>query len=472
MFCTSRVWFAFSPHLGVFLIKKDHAQKQLPKLPKKIKNMSITPELAETKSAKEQPPKESLEKILGLNATRSHYKEELVPFDQINVLPQGRKTFDVEELHNLSDSIAEEGLIQPPLIIRFDSEAAEKYLFVINGLWGTQIRLADLKPTTDKEDFEKQVYYILVAGERRYRSMKILQDVGCSECQETYGEGNCYSRHFEDHPDMLEARVGENVAPIQAIYRQASENIHNSLPPHEEADYYNHILTLVRIARPEYPLSKFAKKVGRSESKIRDSLRYTNLPSEVKSAVEGGHLPYGMAVEIARMAEQKVEPDDINFYTKRAMAGNLRVDDFKKTIMDYLRNRSSGQVSLLDLFSAEQIQSLEKLKIKKVVEKEIIKAMWSWIYYFSKVNALFEDGKLGEEESPFSSRSPIKVFRRLLAEQQRLMPHLKSVTSRRIYEETAAQLESQIETVAAIVETYEMHGIIIEDATSDNLGVT
>lgn len=197
--------------------------------------------------------------------------------------------------------------------------------------------------------------------------MKILQTVGCSECQETYGEGNCYNRHFAEHPDMLEARVGENVAPIQAIYRQASENIHNSLPPHEEADYYHHIFTLVKIARPDYPLAKFAKKVGRSESKVRDSLRYTGLPPDIKSAVEQGHLAYGMAVEIARMAELKVGEEDMDFYTKKAMGGNIRVEDFKKTIAEYLRNRSSGQASLLDLFSAEQMQSLERLKIKKVV---------------------------------------------------------------------------------------------------------
>ena len=200
--------------------------------------MPITPEKVEGQPAakKEQIPQESLDKILGLSASRSHYAEELVPFDQVNVLPQGRKTFDEDELHNLSDSIAEEGLIQPPLIIRFDPEAAEKYLFVINGLWGTKIRLENLKPTiqqsNDTDSPTDPVYYILVAGERRYRSMKILQTVGCSECQETYGEGNCYNRHFAEHPDMLEARVGENVAPIQAIYRQASENIHNSLPPH------------------------------------------------------------------------------------------------------------------------------------------------------------------------------------------------------------------------------------------------
>lgn len=446
--------------------------------------MSITPEKVETRPAqnKEPIPQESLEKMLGLSASRSHYGEELVPFDQVNVLPQGRKTFDEGELHNLSDSIAEEGLIQPPLIIRFDPEAANKYLFVINGLWGTKIKLTDLKPTsTHSSDTpansaegdvsqDKTVYYILVAGERRYRSMKILQTVGCSECQETYGPGNCYNRHFAEHPDMLEARVGENVAPIQAIYRQASENIHNSLPPHEEADYYNHIFTLVRIARPDYPLTKFAKKVGRSESKVRDALRYTNLPPEIKTAVEEGNLAYGMAVEIARMAEQKVGEEDIGFYTKRAMAGNLRVDDFKKTIAEYLRNRSSGQVSLLDLFSAEQIEALGKLKIKKVVEKEIVKAIWSWIYYFSKVNSLFESGKLGEQDSPFSSGSPIKIFRRLLAEQERLLPHLQTVTSHRVFDEISAKLANQVEAVSEIIKTYEEHGLIIDDETTAQIG--
>jgi len=437
--------------------------------------MSITPEKVEGQPAtkKEPIPHESLDKILGLSASRSHYAEELVPFDQVNVLPQGRKTFDEDELHNLSDSIAEEGLIQPPLIIRFDPEAAEKYLFVINGLWGTKIRLENLKPTiqqsNDTNSPSDPVYYILVAGERRYRSMKILQSVGCSECQETYGEGNCYNRHFAEHPDMLEARVGENVAPIQAIYRQASENIHNSLPPHEEADYYHHIFTLVKIARPDYPLAKFAKKVGRSESKVRDSLRYTNLPPDIKSAVEEGHLAYGMAVEIARMAELKVGEEDMDFYTKKAMGGNIRVEDFKKTIADYLRNRSSGQASLLDLFSAEQMQSLERLKIKKVVEKEIVKAIWSWIYYFSKVNGLFEDGKLGLEDSPFSSGSPIKILRRLLGEIERLMPHLKEVTSKRVYAEISASVEIQVETVTSIIATYEQYGLIIDDETTSRI---
>ncbi len=418
-----------------------------------------------------QAETDSLEKILGLNANRSHYAEELVPFDKVNVLPQGRKTFDPEELHNLSDSIAEEGLIQPPLIIQFDPEAAEKYLIVINAIHNSRIKLADLKPFQSREDFEQQVYYILVAGERRYRSMKMLREDGCSECQEIYGKGECYSRHFSDHPDMLEARVGINVAPIQAIYRQASENIHNSLPPHEEADYYNHIFRLVRIAKPEYPLTKFAKKVGRSESKIRDALRYTGLPPEIKDGVEKGQIPYGMAVEIARLAELKVGEDDIDFYTKRALGGNLKVEDFKKLIADFLRNRSSGQASLLDLFSAEQMQALERLKIKKVVEKEIVKAIWSWIYYFSKVNSLFEDGKLGLEDSPFSAGSPIKILRRLLAEQERLMPHLQAVASKKVCEEISASIGEQVTIITEIVATYETHGLIIDDGTNTRLPI-
>ena len=115
------------------------------------------------------------------------------------------------------------------------------------------------------------------------------------------------------------------------------------------------------------------------------------------------------------------------------------------------------------------MQSLERLKIKKVVEKEIVKAIWSWIYYFSKVNGLFEDGKLGLEDSPFSSGSPIKILRRLLGEIERLMPHLKEVTSKRVYAEISASVEIQVETVTSIIATYEQYGLIIDDETTSRI---
>jgi len=78
------------------------------------------------------------------------------------------------------------------------------------------------------------------------------------------------------------------------------------------------------------------------------------------------------------------------------------------------------------------------------------------------------DFNLGKD-SPFSSGSPIKILRRLLDEIERLLPHLKEVTSKRVYAEISASVEIQVETVTSIIATYEQYGLIIDDETTSRI---
>lgn len=57
--------------------------------------------------------------------------------------------------------------------------------------------------------------------------------------------------------------------------------------------------------------------------------------------------------------------------------------------------------------------------IKQTVAKELVQAVWQFMYYFERVNTLYEEGKLGGEHALFSEASPLRVFRKLVRELER-----------------------------------------------------
>lgn len=358
---------------------------------------------------------ENFASVLGLQEGEYNveYERRFLPFSSINVLPQGRKTFDDEGLRLLADDIADKKLLSLPLVATFNGANAEQYLAVINELWGTKFDIQTLTPHI--EDDGTQTFNILLAGERRLRACKMILADG--RYQAKFGR------------DDLFVTYATNLPPMEAIFMQASENTYMSIPAHEEAVYYSEMFRVIRMADPEFPLAKFARRVGRSADKVRDALKFTMLPEEIQDNVRNGELSYGVAVEIARLAEAQVG-EDMEFYTKRALTGKYQVKEFKKLIDDYFLKKNAGQQSLFEVFTGEQLDAARRNSIRKVVQKEIIFGLWSFIYYFEHVIKLFENGQLGLEDSPFSTGSPVRLFNRLVQTQQRLLPHLEGVLSK------------------------------------------
>ena len=189
-------------------------------------------------------------KISGVDAPVAGRLE--VDIDSIRPNPkQPRSIFDDDELNELSASIREIGILQPPVVRRI----------------------------TDNQ-------YELIMGERRLRASKLA---GLRRIP-------VIIRETSDNELLREALV---------------ENIHRSnLNSLEEAAAYNQMLTDFGFTHDE-----LAKRIGRSRPVISNTLRLLNLPASVQKklssgAISAGHaralLGLSDATEIERIANRIV----------------------------------------------------------------------------------------------------------------------------------------------------------------------
>ena len=146
---------------------------------------------------------------------------------------QPRKTFDQENLEELTNSIKERGVIQP-IIVRNSQDHTDKYE--------------------------------IIAGERRWIA---AQNAGLHEIPVVITEA--------DDLKSLEFAIVENVQ-------------RHDLNSIEEANGYQKL-----IDQFGYDQEKVAKFIGKSRSHISNCLRLLTLPKEVISLIENGNLSQGHA---------------------------------------------------------------------------------------------------------------------------------------------------------------------------------
>ncbi len=142
---------------------------------------------------------------------------------------QPRKNFDLETLKTLSDSIKENGVLQPLLVRTLPD--------------GT---------------------YQIVAGERRWRAAKMA---GLSEVP-------VYIRELTD-------RQAQQIALIENLQRE-------NLNPIEEANGYKELMENYSMTQDEV-----AKVVGKARSSVANSLRLLSLPPVIAEMVENNELSVG-----------------------------------------------------------------------------------------------------------------------------------------------------------------------------------
>ncbi len=146
---------------------------------------------------------------------------------------QPRQHFDDEALDSLTDSIRENGVLQPIIVRRHPDRPSE---------------------------------YEIIAGERRWRASQkaLLHEVPV------------VIREFSDS-QALEVAIVEN------IQRQ-------DLSPLEEAEGYRRLMDEFSHTQED-----LGRVVGKSRSHIANMLRLLTLPDQVKSFLEAGHLSAGHA---------------------------------------------------------------------------------------------------------------------------------------------------------------------------------
>ncbi len=194
-----------------------------------------------------------------------------VPIESVRPNPdQPRRAFTQEALQELSDSIAEKGIIQP-LIVRPDPEQS--------GL------------------------FQIVAGERRWRAAQMAQ----------LHEVPVLVRDFDD-TEVLEVAIIENIqrADLNAV---------------EEAMGYRQLMD-----RFNHTQDRLAEALGKSRSHIANLLRLLTLPEEVQNFLRDGKLSAGHAralvgredaADIARNAIRKgLSVRDVEKLTRKKTGGN------------------------------------------------------------------------------------------------------------------------------------------------------
>lgn len=158
---------------------------------------------------------------------------------------QPRHEFAQDELQELSDSIKENGILQPPLI----------------------------------EDAGDGTFYI-IAGERRTRAAKMA---GLEKIPVQLGK-------FNDVKKL-------EVALIENIQRE-------NLNPIDEATAYYKLMEIGELSQDEV-----AKRVGKKRSTVANALRLLKLPEDMQSALVSGQITSGHAraiLSVVDSAEQRI----------------------------------------------------------------------------------------------------------------------------------------------------------------------
>jgi ParB family transcriptional regulator, chromosome partitioning protein len=164
-----------------------------------------------------------------------------VPLDRIRPCPlQPRKDFPAESLRELADSIREQGIVQP-LVVR-----------------------------------ERDGYFELIAGERRWRAAQLLQ--------------------LPEVPVIVRQADDRAVLELSLIENLQRENL-NAI---EEAHGYAQLAEQFQLTQED-----IAAKVGKGRVAVANALRLLKLPATLQNFVRDGRLSVGHAKVILGLANEK-----------------------------------------------------------------------------------------------------------------------------------------------------------------------
>jgi len=134
--------------------------------------------------------------------------------------------------------------------------------------------------------------------------------------------GHCRSRAFRMlGRKTIPARLFRHLDKETFLSIQISENTYQPVPPHEAAEKYHELYTRLNEKYGEFPLRKLSKVIGRSESALRDAMRFVRLNQKVKEYIKDGVLPYGAGVLLSEVDDSEAQ----NQMAVRAILTNTKV---------------------------------------------------------------------------------------------------------------------------------------------------
>jgi ParB family chromosome partitioning protein len=191
---------------------------------------------------------------------------------------QPRTEFIEDELAELAESIRQQGVLQPLLV---------------------------------RKDPNDENSYQLIAGERRLRASKRVENKTVP----------CIVLDAEES-QMLEIALIENIQ-------------RSNLNPVEESRAYRLMSEQSNLTQDQ-----IAKKVGKSRAAIANSIRLLNLPKDALEALEQGQITVGHAKLILSVDDQFQQ----NGLTQHIIVDDLSVRETEKFIQEYLKHDKTNAV--------------------------------------------------------------------------------------------------------------------------------
>lgn len=209
-----------------------------------------------------------------------------IPPETIRVLRQMRTKMSTEGLEELALSIKQSGQINPGIVVGLARSEAAKYLNLINEMWGAGYKVDDFAPVFIKE-LRNEYHLFLVAGHRRLKAVEL---------------GGVKSFYCQLHVSMNFSR---------ALMLQFQENLHEAVPPDDEARFLTFFWREEKSAKQKLTLAEFARKMGKKPEAVRRSVRFTALPVSVQKLVLPSQefkkgVAFGILCELARLQEARV----------------------------------------------------------------------------------------------------------------------------------------------------------------------
>lgn len=257
-------------------------------------------------------------------------EEKFFECDIENIAPnkfQPRLHFDDENLQELAESIRENGIIQPLIVTRSNTEGE----------------------------------YELIAGERRLRASKL---VGLAKVPVVVLD-------VTKEDTLLELALIENVQ-------------RTDLNPIEEAEAYQKL-----IGRFGYTQEDTARRVGKKRSTISNLLRLLNLPDFVKQDVIDGVLSEGHARALLRLNDDLTTMKEVrDLIVKKALSVRQTEKLVRKTTSDPARtpapSATKTSTTLPDTYCKALINQLtNKLSAKVLIHQNGSRGKLEIEYYSS-----------------------------------------------------------------------------------------
>jgi hypothetical protein len=206
---------------------------------------------------------------------------------------------------------------------------------------------------------------------------------------------------------------------------QISENCHQRVSPDQEAQAYGRFWDLLVRQGKNPTLASFAKRVGRSRSTVEAALLFVKLPPIIQHTVAGewgvevpNHelfsrnslkLPYGVAVELARLSsKKKCSKDELIDLVAEAVVFGIKVDDFHKMVDGIINTEGQGS---LELMTRAAIEVERKMHRRHTFEREVNRLLIGREQWFARVLVLLENGQFWKENLALGSikESLIKI---------------------------------------------------------------